>query len=102
MAVYAYPGEHYAYWRGELPDMPLPWGMFGENLTTAGLLEETLVVVTADHGELFAEHACALPAIGRVLLKTPKQNLFQLLWDLQLGSLGRRQRDRPDVIYDGL
>ena len=42
MAVYAYPGEHYAYWRGELPEMELPWGMFGENLTTAGLLEDTV------------------------------------------------------------
>ena len=42
MAVYAYPGEHYAYWRSELPEMELPWGMFGENLTTAGLLEGTV------------------------------------------------------------
>jgi MOSC domain-containing protein YiiM len=24
-AVYAYPSEHYAFWRGELPDMDLPW-----------------------------------------------------------------------------
>ncbi len=39
-AVYVYPSEHYAFWRGELPDMALPWGMFGENLSTAGLLEE--------------------------------------------------------------
>jgi MOSC domain-containing protein YiiM len=39
-AVYAYPSEHYAYWRRELPGMPLPWGMFGENLTTDGLMEE--------------------------------------------------------------
>jgi len=38
-AVYAYPAEHYAYWRQELPEMDLPWGMFGENLTTQGLLE---------------------------------------------------------------
>lgn len=38
-AVYAYPAEHYAYWREELPEMTLPWGMFGENLTTQGLLE---------------------------------------------------------------
>jgi len=38
-AVYAYPIEHYEYWRRELPDMKLPDGMFGENLTTAGLLE---------------------------------------------------------------
>jgi len=39
-AVYGYPAEHYDYWLHELPDMKLPWGMFGENLTTEGLLEE--------------------------------------------------------------
>lgn len=38
-AVYAYPSEHYAFWRGELPDMELAWGAFGENLTIAGVLE---------------------------------------------------------------
>ena len=39
-AIYIYPAEHYDYWRGELPDMQLPWGMFGENFTTEGLLED--------------------------------------------------------------
>ncbi|PHJ52898.1 molybdenum cofactor biosysynthesis protein [Nostoc linckia z18] len=38
-AVYAYPMEHYAYWRQELPDEDLPWGAFGENLTIEGLSE---------------------------------------------------------------
>ena len=38
-AVYIYPSEHYAHWRNELPDADLPWGAFGENLTTEGLLE---------------------------------------------------------------
>jgi MOSC domain-containing protein YiiM len=38
-AVYCYPSEHYEYWRRELPDVELPWGAFGENLTTEGLLE---------------------------------------------------------------
>ncbi len=38
-AVYAYPSEHYAFWRNELPGVELPWGMFGENLTTHGLSE---------------------------------------------------------------
>ena len=38
-AVYAYPAEHYEYWRGELAGRQLPWGMFGENFTTEGLLE---------------------------------------------------------------
>ncbi|BAY92710.1 MULTISPECIES: MOSC domain-containing protein [unclassified Tolypothrix] len=41
-AVYAYPLEHYDYWRRKLPDMDLPWGMFGENLTTVGLLENEI------------------------------------------------------------
>jgi MOSC domain-containing protein YiiM len=38
-AVYAYPSEHYAYWKNELPGTALPYGSFGENLTTQGLLE---------------------------------------------------------------
>jgi MOSC domain-containing protein YiiM len=42
-AVYAYPSEHYAYWRKELPDKDLPWGMFGENFTTEGLGEDVHV-----------------------------------------------------------
>lgn len=40
-AVYLYPAEHYAFWREELPVLDLPWGAFGENLTTEGLLEST-------------------------------------------------------------
>jgi len=39
-AVYAYPSEHYAFWRKELPEMELPWGQFGENLTTEGMSEK--------------------------------------------------------------
>jgi MOSC domain-containing protein YiiM len=38
-AVYCYPSEHYEYWRRELPHAEFPWGVFGENLTTEGLLE---------------------------------------------------------------
>ncbi|HKS11237.1 MAG TPA: MOSC domain-containing protein [Pyrinomonadaceae bacterium] len=38
-AVYVYPSEHYEFWKRELPEMDLPWGMFGENLTTTGLFE---------------------------------------------------------------
>ena len=41
-AVYAYPSEHYDFWKQELPDMDLSWGIFGENLTTTGLLETEL------------------------------------------------------------
>lgn len=41
-AVYGYPSEHYDFWKRELPEMNLPWGMFGENLTTEGLHESEL------------------------------------------------------------
>lgn len=41
-AIYAYPAEHYEYWRKELPQVDFPWGSFGENLTTEGLLEKEL------------------------------------------------------------
>ena len=41
-AVYAYPFEHYEYWREQYPGVDLPWGMFGENLTVEGLREESL------------------------------------------------------------
>jgi MOSC domain-containing protein YiiM len=41
-AVYAYTAEHYDYWRNELPEMELPWGMFGENWTIEGLSEDAV------------------------------------------------------------
>src|SRR5438477_2792677 len=41
-AVYVYPAEHYAFWRAELPGVDLPWGAFGENLTTEGLMEDSV------------------------------------------------------------
>ncbi len=42
-AVYVYPSEHYSFWRGELPGVEMPWGMFGENFTSAGLLEDVRI-----------------------------------------------------------
>lgn len=43
-AVYAYPSEHYDFWREEFRGMNLPWGMFGENFTTVGLYEKDLFI----------------------------------------------------------
>jgi MOSC domain-containing protein YiiM len=43
-AVYAYPSEHYPFWRNELPGQPLAWGAFGENLTTDGWWEDEVHV----------------------------------------------------------
>src|SRR5689334_9080738 len=46
-AVYAYPAEHYEYWREKLPEVSFSWGKFGENLTTEGLTEDALCI--GDH-----------------------------------------------------
>jgi MOSC domain-containing protein YiiM len=43
-AIYVYPAEHYDYWRAEFPDKPCPFGWFGENLTTEGLLETSIYI----------------------------------------------------------
>ncbi|MDA0195296.1 MAG: MOSC domain-containing protein [Bacteroidetes bacterium] len=41
-AVYVYPYEHYDFWSSQFPNLKFNWGMFGENLTTSGLLEDQI------------------------------------------------------------
>jgi len=41
-AVYCYPVEHYTYWQKKLPGRDLPLGVFGENFTTKGMLEQEI------------------------------------------------------------
>jgi MOSC domain-containing protein YiiM len=61
-AIYAYPSEHYAFWRearqhaglGGIDDA-LPWGRLGENLTLSGLLESDVWV-----GDVLQFAHCAL------------------------------------------
>jgi MOSC domain-containing protein YiiM len=43
-AVYGYASEHYDYWKEKYPDLEWETGMFGENLTIAGLFEDELHV----------------------------------------------------------
>jgi MOSC domain-containing protein YiiM len=43
-AIYAYPIEHYDFWRNEWARADYPWGLFGENLSTNGLLEDTVCI----------------------------------------------------------
>jgi MOSC domain-containing protein YiiM len=43
-AVYAYPLEHYEFWRKIYPHTRMPYGMFGENFTILGLLENEVNV----------------------------------------------------------
>jgi MOSC domain-containing protein YiiM len=41
-AVYAYPTEHYHFLRELYPDVAMDNGMFGENLSTAGWMEDSV------------------------------------------------------------
>jgi MOSC domain-containing protein YiiM len=43
-AVYAYSVEHYKYWHNVFPDLAIPNGMFGENLTVEELIESEINV----------------------------------------------------------
>ncbi len=38
-ACYLYSADHYKYWQNLYPELDLPWGMFGENLSVEGLHE---------------------------------------------------------------
>src|SRR5439155_18875062 len=53
-AVYAYPAEYYPFWREQFPEMELPWGMFGENLTIEGLMDATVHI--GDHFQVGSAH----------------------------------------------
>src|SRR4051812_19090972 len=66
-AVYAYPSEHYDYWRQELPGRDLPLGVFGENLTTEGLLENKIHV-----GDEFRVGS------SRLVVTQPRQPCYKL------------------------
>jgi MOSC domain-containing protein YiiM len=66
-AVYAYPSEHYPFWEKQLPGVELPWGSFGENFTTSGLLESEVHI-----GDRFAIGA------GEVVVTQPRLPCFKL------------------------
>lgn len=43
-ACYLFASEHYDYWKAQYPGLSWNWGMFGENLTTEGLLDDSIQV----------------------------------------------------------
>ncbi len=45
-AVYSYPKEHYYYWSNQFSNLDFVWGMFGENFTTEGLVEDNVNMAT--------------------------------------------------------
>jgi MOSC domain-containing protein YiiM len=66
-AIYVYPAEYYSFWREQFPEMELPWGMFGENLTVAGLLDETAYI--GDHFQVGS---------ARLLVTQPRLPCYKL------------------------
>ena len=78
-AVYAYPSEHYGYWRRELPEMDLPPGMFGENFTTEGLGEDELHI-----GDRFRIGS------GVVMVRQPRMPCYKLAAKFQRDDMIER------------
>lgn len=78
-AVYAYPVEHYSFWRKELPEMDLTWGAFGENLTTEGLDEAGIHI-----GDRFRIGAAT------VMVTQPRMPCFKLAAKFQRDDILKR------------
>ncbi|MFZ0590721.1 MAG: MOSC domain-containing protein [Bryobacteraceae bacterium] len=78
-AVYSYSAEHYLFWTVQLPGTPLPFGAFGENLTTEGMLEEGVHI-----GDVFRA--------GSAILKVtqPRMPCFKLAIRMNRSDMVRR------------
>ena len=76
-AAYAYPQEHYAHWAARLPERIGEPGLFGENITTEGLLETTV-----HYGDVFRLGG------ARVQVTTPRAPCFKLA--IRTGDPGPR------------
>ena len=74
-AAYAYPSEHYPFWAQQFPGRELPWGSFGENFTTEGLLETKVSV-----GDRYRIGSAI------VMVKTPRVPCFKLAAKFQTGE----------------
>ena len=90
-AVYAYDATHYAAWRALLPDWT-DWtpGLFGENLTTEGLLETAVRV-----GDVFGLGTAQLRAVQ------PRQPCYKLNARFDDGGMAARfaRADRPGIYF---
>jgi len=89
-AVYAYPAEHYSYWRAELPGMELSWARFGENLTTEGLLEDEVNI-----GDRFRAGTAEL------LVSQPRMPCYKLGIRFGRADMVRRflSSERPGIYF---
>jgi MOSC domain-containing protein YiiM len=78
-AVYGYPSEHYSFWRKELNNTDLSWGMFGENFTTEGLAEDDLHI--GDQFEI---------GTGVVMIRQPRMPCYKLAAKFQRDDMLER------------
>lgn len=78
-AVYVYPSEHYSYWKDVFPGSKLPWGSFGENLTTEGLLE----------GEVFLGDRFQIGS-AEVVVTQPRIPCFKLNLKFERDDMAKR------------
>ncbi len=85
-AVYCYPVAHYDYWTRELPGQQLPMGMFGENFTSDGLLEDSVYI-----GDQFSVGS------AEVIVTQPRLALLQTWREISVGRHGKAvPRERAD------
>ncbi len=78
-AVYCYQSLHYEFWKRELPGRDLPFGMFGENFTLDGLLEDSIHV-----GDRFAVGS------AEVVVTQPRMPCYKLGFKFQSDEMVRR------------
>lgn len=66
-ACYLYSSDHYGYWQKLYPELEMPYGIFGENLTVEGLYESQINI-----GDIFK--------IGKAVVQAtqPRQPCFKL------------------------
>lgn len=81
-AINVYPSEHYPYWKQELHLSDMPYGAFGENFTTCGLLEDEVCI-----GDVFK--------VGEVVVQVsqPRQPCWKIerRWGVKDFSLRMKQ-----------
>jgi len=78
-AVYCYQSQHYEFWKRELPRRDLPFGMFGENFTLDGLLEDSIHL-----GDRFVVGS------AEVIITQPRMPCYKLGLKFQSDDMGKR------------
>ncbi|QIA07464.1 MOSC domain-containing protein [Draconibacterium halophilum] len=78
-ACYLYAADHYNYWKKLYPNLEMPWGMFGENLTVEGLNEKEINI-----GDTYK--------IGEALIQVtqPRQPCFKLQFRFDNNNIVRQ------------